>query len=103
MPPDTAAAMEAIARAVERLTPSWQRPERFHEQKSEILAALRTLARGPLLVRHVVRFVPAAPPPPAVPARGCEAGWRRTRHRHRYPQPARRVPGQGALHLEEME
>ncbi len=62
LPPDTAAAIEAIAAEVRRLIPSWERPEAFHERKAEILAALRALARGPLLVRRIVRVLPAAVP-----------------------------------------
>jgi hypothetical protein len=101
MPADTCAAIEAIVRDVQRLHPSWQRPERFHEQKSAILAALRALACSPLLVRQVVRFLPAAPTAAAAPATSRQAAPRRAGQsrprRHRYPLPARRAPGQGAL------
>lgn len=41
---DPATELVEIARAVSRLVPSWQRPELFHEQKSEISARLRRLA-----------------------------------------------------------
>jgi hypothetical protein len=61
-PPDTAAELEALITEVRRLQPSWQRPEVFHEQKSEVLARLRTLASSPLLVRRVVKIVPASAP-----------------------------------------
>jgi hypothetical protein len=98
MPDDTAAALEAIAREVQRLTPSWQRPEAFHERKSDIVAALRALARGPVLVRQVVRFVPLpAPAAPRVVALqrhlACPA------RRHRYPSPPARCAGQATLSL----
>jgi hypothetical protein len=76
-PADTAAAIDAIAREVQRLTPSWERPETFHEQKAEIIGALRALARSPLVTRRVVRFIPVPapaplppPPNPAVPSGG---------------------------------
>lgn len=42
--PDPAAELADIARAVTRLSPEWQQPERFHEAKSEISARLRRLA-----------------------------------------------------------
>jgi hypothetical protein len=108
MPADTAAAIEAIARAVQRLTPSWERPETFHEQKSEIVAALHALACSPLLTRRVVQFVavPAASPElPADPVRvasrrgGAAPTRPRSRCRHRYPHPGRQ-PGQSVLGLE---
>lgn len=43
------AALADLARRVERLTPHPGRPERFHEDKSEIVAELRRLAKE---VRH---------------------------------------------------
>jgi len=39
-----------IADAVQRLTPDRRDPERFHAEKSEIVAALRRLARE--ITRH---------------------------------------------------
>ena len=59
---DTAAAIEAVAREVQRLTPSWERPETFDERTAEIIGLLRVLARSPLVARTVVRFVAARPP-----------------------------------------
>jgi hypothetical protein len=106
MPGDTAAAIEAIAREVQRLMPSWERPEKFHEQKAEIIGLLRALARSPLVTQRVVRFVPApaplapAPHSPYTPGRILPAAnlpaWppvaqralarpRRTARRHRRP------------------
>jgi hypothetical protein len=41
---DPSRELQVIARAVARLSPSWQRPELFHEQKSEISGRLRRLA-----------------------------------------------------------
>jgi hypothetical protein len=41
---DPARELAAIAQAVRQLSPSWERPERFHEAKSEIAARLRHLA-----------------------------------------------------------
>ena len=91
---DTAAAIEAIAREVQRLTPSWERPETFHERKAEIIGTLRTLARAPLVTRTVVRFIAASTPAiqsprplpvtPRAPTR-----QRRPAIRHRYPRPPR--------------
>jgi hypothetical protein len=114
-PADTAAAIDAIAREVQRLTPSWERPETFHEQKAEIIGALRALARSPLVTRRVVRFIPVpapAPlPPPPNPALPSGPTSRRAaslharpsrRSRHRYPHPGRQVPGQTALGFESL-
>ena len=38
-------AARALARMAERLRPDWNRPERWHESKSELVAACRRLAR----------------------------------------------------------
>lgn len=107
MPADTAAAIEALAREVQRLMPSWERPEAYHEQKSEIVAALRALACSSLLTRRMVRFiaVPAASlEPPADPARASASrrsaaapARPRFHRRHRYPHPGRQVPEQASL------
>jgi hypothetical protein len=35
----------ALGRLAERLSPDWNRPERFHERKSALIAAIRKLAR----------------------------------------------------------
>jgi hypothetical protein len=106
MPPDTASQIEAIIRQALRLTPSWQRPELFHEQKSELVDQLRALARSPLMTRTVVRFVAIAPPPvvqsPPTP-HAVQHAPRRTRRpvrRHCYPRPPRQVPGQVVLVLD---
>lgn len=37
--------LSRLAAKVERLTPSHRDPERFHEEKSEVVAELRRLAR----------------------------------------------------------
>jgi hypothetical protein len=92
MPRDTATAIEAIAREVQRLMPSWERPEKFHEQKAEIIGLLRVLARSPLVTRTVVRFI-AAPtraiqsPRPLPVAPRAPTRQRRPVMRHRYPRP----------------
>ena len=94
---DTAAAIEAIVREVQRLTPSWERPETFHERKAEIVGTLRTLARSPLVTRTVVRFI-AAPTPaiqspkplPVVPR--TPTRQRRPVTQHCYPRPPRLPP-----------
>jgi hypothetical protein len=119
MPADTAAAIEAIAREVQRLTPSWQRPEAFHERKAEIIGSLRALARSPLVTRRVVRFAPAPTPllpapqslytpgrvlaasPPPIAQRALERP-RRTARRHRYPLPGLGAPGQTTFGLESL-
>lgn len=41
-----AEAARAIARLAERLAPCWQRPEAFHERKSELIAMARRLAKA---------------------------------------------------------
>lgn len=43
-PPITSATILDLARRVERLIPSPRRPDRFHEDKSEIIASLYRLA-----------------------------------------------------------
>lgn len=35
-----------LAEMAERLSPDWNRPERWHESKSELIAAARRLARA---------------------------------------------------------
>jgi hypothetical protein len=112
MPADTAAQLEALAGAVARLRPDWRSAAQFYEARSEITAALRTLAQSPLMTQRVVRFVtmpaPASLPPPADPAAlptrlsratGLHARPRRGT-RHRYPHPGRGVPGQTLLGLD---
>lgn len=44
-PPRPAAELERLAREVHRLAPSHRDPERFHLDRSEIVAGLRRLAR----------------------------------------------------------
>ena len=39
-------AARRLAEMAERLRPDWQRPERWHESKSELIAACRRLARA---------------------------------------------------------
>jgi hypothetical protein len=46
---DQATAILDLARRIERLAPHHRDPERFHEDKSEIVASLRRLAKE---VRH---------------------------------------------------
>jgi hypothetical protein len=91
---DTTDELLAIARAVRSLVPSWQRPEAFHEAKSDCVARINKLAaalqvrlpapvlNSPVRTRtvevlrlvHVERVV-------TLPAR------MRVRRRHRYPLP----------------
>ncbi len=40
-----AEAARRLAEMAERLRPDWNRPERWHENKSELIAACRRLAR----------------------------------------------------------
>jgi hypothetical protein len=94
MPPDTAALLDHIIRDLQRLAPSWQRPEVFHQFKSELIDKLRTMLCHPLVTRHVVRFVTAA----TAASPGGETAP--TRERHRNPTPRHAVPGQAALGLE---
>jgi hypothetical protein len=110
MSADTVTAIEAIAREVQRLTPSWERPEAFHERKAEIIGSLRALARSPLVTRSVVRFITVpAPTPlssPTAPASSPgqtssrSASPHTRRSRHRYPHSGRQVRGQIVLSLE---
>lgn len=44
--PAMTARLLELARQVQRLTPSHRHPERFHENKSEVVAALRQLANA---------------------------------------------------------
>ncbi|WP_414833585.1 hypothetical protein [Afifella sp. YEN Y35] len=43
-PADLAAQLADCARRAERLSPSHRNPERFHEDKSELVARLRSLS-----------------------------------------------------------
>jgi hypothetical protein len=97
MPADTAAAIEAIAREVQRLTPSWQLPEMFHEQKAEIIGLLRALAHPAVVTRTVVKFIAAPTPaiqsPRLLPvAPRAPTRQRRPVMRHRHPHPPRLPP-----------
>jgi hypothetical protein len=76
MPPD-AASLDQIIRYLQRLTPSWQRPEVFHQFKSELIDKLRTMLRHPLVTRHVVRLVQT--PPRDRHSRHSRQHWRRDR------------------------
>jgi hypothetical protein len=109
LPDDTAARLQALAAAVGRLRP--EHCEVYYERRSEIVAALRALARSPLVVRTVVQFAAPAPlqaaptPPPELlaarvppPPPAAQCAPRRAR-RHRYPHPGRPCAGQGALPL----
>jgi hypothetical protein len=44
-PPPPAAELEALARRVATLLPCWRDPSRFFEERSELSAELRRLAR----------------------------------------------------------
>lgn len=97
--------LQAIAAEVRRLSPSWQRPELFHEAKSELGARLMRLSRrldlrpaiplriAPVLpVRPRYTAPPSPPPQPPVPIppampRAAPAAPRRRSMRHRYPLP----------------
>jgi hypothetical protein len=107
LPDDTASRLQALAAAVARLRPDWRDAERFYEARSEIIAALRALARSPQLTRVVVRFVAAPPlpvqathrPPPELPAarvppplpaaQRAPTRPHRPARRHRIPRPPR--------------
>ena len=43
--PSPAEAARRLVEMAERLAPCWERPERWHEGKSELIAACRRLAR----------------------------------------------------------
>lgn len=45
-PPSPADVARLVVEMAERLRPDWQRPERWHESKSELIAACRRLARA---------------------------------------------------------
>jgi hypothetical protein len=105
--------LAGLAQQLRRLSPSWQRPELFHETKSEIVGGILRISRRlagrampaamPLQVtppRPLRLRYPAPTPPPPVPPvpvspaqpRAATALSRRFR-RHRYPQPPAH-PGQ---------
>lgn len=97
--------LQAIAAELRRLSPSWQRPEIFHETKSELGARLMRLSRRldmrpaiPLRIAPIVpvrpRYTPPPPPspqlptpPPPTPSCAALAPRRRVSRRHRYPRP----------------
>jgi hypothetical protein len=95
--PTPAAELEQLAVAVRRLSPSWQNPERYHEQKSEIAGALLRLSRrlagkampAPMPIRRPVMRAPIAPPirVVAVAPVPLVLPRRMLRPRHRYPRP----------------
>jgi hypothetical protein len=62
---DTHTRLTVLANRLARLTPDWRNQERFHEEKSELRAELRSLANSPLVVKQVTKFVriEAAPCP----------------------------------------
>jgi hypothetical protein len=109
-------ALAQLQRMTRALTPDWQRPERFHQQKGELIGALSAweciaYARPSQLnarprtngQRHV--YTPDKPKPLAMAAQVFrapvaasepqqEAGTRRPRLRrvrHRYPLPPRQL------------
>jgi hypothetical protein len=100
---DPARELVDIARAVNRLSPSWQRLELFHEQKSEISGRLRRLAGAV----DGQPFPPLMTLPAAVKTRVvrvCEVRvvvlkryLRKPPSRHRYPKPSMTTKGQGQL------
>jgi hypothetical protein len=67
MAADTHTELEELARLVARLSPDHRDPERYHLEKDAIRSRLRALARSPVVVRNVVRFVQAAPPGQGAP------------------------------------
>jgi hypothetical protein len=101
--PDPAAELEAIARALGRLSPSWQRPEAFHLQKSELIGRLRALAGistgrpWPPAPRSLAQLVMALPPKPSPVRVVCLRSHLYPVKRHRYPRPPADVPAQGRL------
>lgn len=102
---DHAVELAAIARAVRQLSPSWQRPEQFHEQKSEIVGRLRALARVP----DKTPWPPLSSPAPSPPRIVREVQFVTVtialrphllrRSRHRYPRPPARCERQFRLAL----
>jgi hypothetical protein len=70
---DTHTRLTALANRLARLTPDWNRPERFHEAKSELKAEVRAIANSPAVVKRITRFVrietpPQMPVPAPIPA-----------------------------------
>ncbi len=53
--PSPAEAARRLAEMAERLRPDWNRPEQWHESKSELVAACRRLARSLEGTDHVPR------------------------------------------------
>ena len=102
MPRDTGSGLERLAAAVARLRPDWRSANAFYEQRSEITAALRSIARNPALVRTVIRFVPAlcaALPPASSRTASPNTRLRRPVRRPR-PLPGLAPAGQSVLGLE---
>jgi hypothetical protein len=66
----SADALARLATDVRRLSPDWQRPERFYERRSDIVGKLRSLSRGaardigPKPYRSVPPRVAVKPQPP---------------------------------------
>ncbi len=93
---DPAVELVAIVEAVRRLTPSWQRPELFHEAKSEITDRLRRLAgladgqTWPPMSRPTPPTRAVAPSPRLIVQTRVmvlRAHLHRPPRRHRYPKP----------------
>jgi hypothetical protein len=82
-----------LAVAVGGLMPSWQNPERFHEQKSEIAAALRRIARNGYHLRTSSASAPVPPPQPVQVITVIRVVVLRPHlirpRPHRYPRPPR--------------
>jgi hypothetical protein len=104
-PDDPRTELEAIARMVARLSPSWRDPEQFHMAKSEISARLRALAgistgqpwpphQPP---RSLAQLVMALPPKPSPVRVVCLRPHLYPVRLHRYPKPPVDVPAQGRL------
>lgn len=71
--PSLAALLEALADRVRRLVPDHRDPERFHADKSDLVAELRTLAREVEARPAVGRGTPSWVPPAATAIRGANA------------------------------
>ncbi len=93
-----AAELHEIAQAVGRLRPDWRDAEQFYEQRSEIIGALRRLARNGHALAPAPLSRPA--PPPRVIVREQVRVVLLSRHlvrpprRHRYPRPPLRCERQ---------
>src|SRR5438045_2750310 len=80
---DFAGELERIAEAISRLRPDWRDANRFYEERSDAVGALRALSRNPPATRVVTRFVQVPVPVPAPPSAPTPASLRAAPPRHR--------------------